>query len=114
MSNRTFTKPQNKNSTPIVPVFGRKEGVQKFDQSSANENEIHKIPNLQAGHNFGDIKVNNSQSINQSRPQCLADPRAYSFGGACHFYSPKVQAKLKIGQPNDKYEQEADRVAEQV
>ena len=25
-----------------------------------------------------------------------------------------VQAKLKIGQPNDKYEQEADRVAEQV
>jgi hypothetical protein len=25
-----------------------------------------------------------------------------------------VQAKLKIGQPNDKYEQEADRVADQV
>ena len=25
-----------------------------------------------------------------------------------------IQAKLTIGQPNDKYEQEADRVAEQV
>ena len=25
-----------------------------------------------------------------------------------------IQPKLKIGQPNDKYEQEADRVAEQV
>jgi hypothetical protein len=25
-----------------------------------------------------------------------------------------IQAKLKIGQPNDKYEQEADRVADQV
>lgn len=28
--------------------------------------------------------------------------------------APVVQAKLKIGAPNDKYEQEADRVAEQV
>jgi len=27
---------------------------------------------------------------------------------------PLIQAKLKIGQPNDKYEQEADRVADQV
>ena len=27
---------------------------------------------------------------------------------------PGVQAKLKIGSPGDKYEQEADRVAEQV
>lgn len=25
-----------------------------------------------------------------------------------------IQAKLKVSQPNDKYEQEADRVAEQV
>ncbi len=25
-----------------------------------------------------------------------------------------IQAKLKIGQPNDKYEQEADRISEQV
>lgn len=25
-----------------------------------------------------------------------------------------IQAKLKIGQPNDKYEHEADRIAEQV
>ena len=30
------------------------------------------------------------------------------------FESGAIQAKLKIGQPNDKYEQEADRVAEQV
>jgi len=28
--------------------------------------------------------------------------------------SPQVQAKLAIGQPNDKYEQEADRVADEV
>jgi hypothetical protein len=30
------------------------------------------------------------------------------------FASGALQAKLKISQPNDKYEQEADRVAEQV
>jgi hypothetical protein len=29
-------------------------------------------------------------------------------------YGNMIQAKLKIGEPNDKYEQEADRVAEQV
>ena len=27
---------------------------------------------------------------------------------------PRLQAKLTIGQPNDKYEQEADRVADEV
>lgn len=30
------------------------------------------------------------------------------------FEAGQLQAKLKIGQPNDKYEQEADRVADQV
>ena len=36
------------------------------------------------------------------------------FGGACHTCPPRVQAKLKIGQPGDKYEQEADRVANEI
>ncbi len=31
-----------------------------------------------------------------------------------HNYRYPIQAKLKIGQPNDKYEQEADRVAEHI
>lgn len=37
-------------------------------------------------------------------------------GGGCPRCqgSLQLQAKLKIGQPDDKYEQEADRVAEQV
>ncbi len=37
-------------------------------------------------------------------------------GGGCPKYlrNSDIQAKLKIGAPNDKYEQEADRVAEQV
>ncbi len=45
---------------------------------------------------------------------CPMSPQRCPFGGACHSCPPRVQAKLKIGQPGDKYEQEADRVAEQV
>ncbi len=45
---------------------------------------------------------------------CPMSPQRCPFGGACHSCPPHVQAKLKIGQPGDKYEQEADRVAEQV
>ena len=38
-------------------------------------------------------------------------PVSHSFGRMSVL---PIQAKLTIGQPNDKYEQEADRVAEQV
>ncbi len=34
--------------------------------------------------------------------------------GGCPSCAPLIQPKLKVGQPNDKYEQEADRVAEQI
>jgi hypothetical protein len=45
---------------------------------------------------------------------CPFSPQRCPFGGVCHACPPKMQAKLKIGQPGDRYEQEADRVAEQV
>lgn len=35
-------------------------------------------------------------------------------GGGCPRCGGAIQAKVKIGQPNDVYEQEADRVADQV
>jgi hypothetical protein len=46
-------------------------------------------------------------SVIQRVPLCACD------GGCPRCLSP-VQAKLTIGKPNDEYEQEADRVAEQV
>jgi hypothetical protein len=49
-----------------------------------------------------------------SNASCSVSPQRCPFGGACHSCPPHIQAKLKIGQPGDKYEQEADRVAEQV
>ena len=44
---------------------------------------------------------------------CPMSPRTCPFGGACHS-CPMVQAKLRIGDPDDKYEREADQVADQV
>ena len=31
-----------------------------------------------------------------------------------HFFKSKIQTKLKVGKPNDKYEVEADRMADHV
>lgn len=53
---------------------------------------------------------------------CLLFLQRCPTGGVCHLCPESttssshgyIQPKLKIGQPNDKYEQEADRVAEQV
>jgi Domain of unknown function (DUF4157) len=45
--------------------------------------------------------------IIQRKPICPCD-------GGCPSCSEVIQPKLKIGAPNDKYEQEADRVADQV
>ncbi len=56
-----------------------------------------------------------TQAVEQSITRfCPMSPQRCPFGGACHSCPPRVQTKLKIGQPGDKYEQEADRVAEQV
>lgn len=45
----------------------------------------------------------------QRKPGCAC-------GGGCPDCQEEaaIQPKLRVGQPNDKYEQEADRVAEQV
>ena len=45
---------------------------------------------------------------------CPLSPRTCPFGGACHTCPVHVQAKLKVSQPDDEYEREADRVADTV
>ena len=55
-----------------------------------------------------------SQRFAQSCPLALPSPSLCPLGGACHACPVRVQAKLKVGSSDDKYEQEADRVAEQV
>jgi hypothetical protein len=65
------------------------------------------------GHDFARVPLH-APAI-EACPLQLSAPRACPFGGACHTCSaPAVQAKLTVNQPGDEYEQEADRVAEQV
>jgi hypothetical protein len=69
------------------------------------------------GHDFSQVSVRPSvQTLGQdySNASCPMFPQRSPFGGACHICPPRVQAKLKTGQPGDKYEQEADRVADQL
>ncbi|MBE9571474.1 MAG: DUF4157 domain-containing protein [Proteobacteria bacterium] len=69
------------------------------------------------GHDFSQVVVRTSAPIigqDYSNASCPLSPQRSPFGGACHTCPPRVQAKLKIGKPGDKYEQEADRVADQV
>ena len=71
-------------------------------------------------------KISKSASSNAQSPDKSASiaPQLVPFAltPIAHFhdftqvpvYSPTIQAKLMIGSPNDRYEQEADRVAAQV
>jgi hypothetical protein len=61
-----------------------------------------------------------AQRFAQSCPLQLPSPSVCPFGGACHTCPAQVQAKpteggpLTVNEPGDRYEQEADRVADQV
>ncbi len=50
---------------------------------------------------------NNNNILIQRKPLCPCD-------GGCPRCTGVIQPKLIIDQPNDKYEQDADRIAEQV
>ncbi len=54
------------------------------------------------------------QRFAQSCPMSLPAPSLCPYGGICHTCPPRVQAKLNVSQPGDEYEQEADRVADEV
>jgi len=66
------------------------------------------------GYDFGQVRV--LPGSRQAADSCplKSMPTRCPFGGACHTCPTHVQAKLAINQPGDVYEQEADRVAEQV
>jgi hypothetical protein len=47
-------------------------------------------------------------------PATRVDRNLYPLQSACHTYPAQVQAKLAVNRPGDRYEQEADRIADQV
>ncbi len=61
------------------------------------------------------LRSNYGQSINSPSDHILYLQRSIGNQSVQRLYkSGFFQTKLTIGQPNDKYEQEADRVAEQI
>ncbi len=50
---------------------------------------------------------NNSNSLFSQGQQAFFSPKST-------FFSPRIQTKLEVGSPNDRYEQEADAIAEKV
>lgn len=89
---------------------------------SSNEYTTPKASESGFTRDFSRIPLHNSTMQNESNPSDAARscplspdaPRTCPFGGACHSCPTMVQAKLTINKPGDIYEQEADRVAEQV
>ncbi|MEK7395624.1 MAG: DUF4157 domain-containing protein [Candidatus Poribacteria bacterium] len=59
-------------------------------------------------------QIGDRTPVMQECPLALTSPRLCPFGGACHTCPPHIQAKLSVNQPDDKYEQEADGIAEKV
>lgn len=59
-------------------------------------------------------QVLGNQAMLRLAQTCPVFPGRCPTGGVCHTCPTRAQAKLTVGQPGDKYEQEADRVAEQV
>lgn len=55
-----------------------------------------------------------NQAVQSFAQPCHVFPNRCPFGGVCHTCPARVQAKLTINEPGDKYEQAADRIAEQV
>ena len=55
-----------------------------------------------------------AQRFAESCPVGLPSPSVCRFGGACHTCRAPAQAKLTVNKPGDEYEQEADRVADQL
>ena len=111
MNNRTLAKTKSRNSTIFLPVFDKKLSDQTA--TSEQENEIRDVSNLNLGHNFGDVQVE-SRTFKQSCPLVLSGPSYRPFGGACHTCTPRIQTKLSFNKPGDKYEEEADSMAERV
>jgi hypothetical protein len=68
------------------------------------------------GQDFSRVAVHSESAAARSEatPPCPVTPTRCPFGGACHSCAVRVQTRLAFNQPGDEYEQEADRMAEQV
>ena len=94
MNKQILNKPVRKSCSTFSPVSSHKSKQHGINHSPVIEGT--KDVNQGIGHNFNNIRINSDL------------PHSYSKKNA------EIQPKLKIGKPNDKYEQEADKVASMI
>ncbi len=99
-----FKQKQNRKQSGYMALPGRRDGSILSPARAENTTLTqHQTLGNQAMQRFA-----------KSCPLTLPSASICPFGGVCHTCPARVQTKLTIGQPGDKYEQEADRVAKQV
>lgn len=112
MRYRKFLKSANGKPTTISRAFHKKSSGRTFGPTSANGD--HDISSPASGHNFGNVQVEHDQSFKQPCPLSLTGPDHCPFGGACHTCPSRGQTELTVNKSEDKFEQEADRMASYV
>ncbi|MEZ5082206.1 MAG: hypothetical protein R2750_01945 [Bacteroidales bacterium] len=94
MNKQILNKPIRKSCSTFSPVPGNKSKLHGINHSTVIEGTKDLKQGI--GHNYNNIRINSEL------------PFSYSEIPA------GIQPKLKIGKPNDKFEQEADQMAEHV
>src|SRR5688572_1906085 len=92
MSSSVFIQKENKSSAVSAKSINRNE--ESIFKTGTSEVSSNKLSNKCPVHNFGRIKVNCDNRV--------------------HNAPLGIQRKLLFGQPGDKYEMEADAIAEKV
>jgi len=102
----------------VLPAsrFLRHTAVQPIADHTAQAEPAGAVTESDFGQDFSHVAVHSQSGAARSEltPPCPVTPTCCPFGGACHTCPVRVQTKLAINQPGDKYEQEADRVADQL
>ncbi len=93
-----------KSSSTLTPGF-------KPEKSSFLKQRYQDRVEVETTSPTAEKQLSTSGQSTPTPPPSAPPPLSHSFGRMSVL---PIQAKLTIGQPNDKYEQEADRVAEQV
>lgn len=107
-------------SLSIIPPSHNKFSQGIGNKQKTEENIVHDaLADSSPSHDFKQIRVHAPKEggvNNQAMQSCpmTSTPRACPFGGACHICPANVMTKLAVSKPGDKYEQEADRIAEQI
>jgi hypothetical protein len=125
MSTRTAVKADRKTTHLVVASqrrtpHHRVASPRKAGEKTGPSRSLDALAEPGSGHDFSRIRVYPEQGHQSGRtvsgvcPLGISIPAFCPFGGACHTCPSRVQAKLTVGRPDDKYEREADRVADAV